>query len=109
MLVEDHHGTLVLICRDDAAMILERTLDNMPRPGARLKVWSALGSRSWTDPQPLIEGFCGATSTPPVAIARKPGVKLRYDYMIERRSDDTWLAPRGERLRIREADSLPQP
>lgn len=63
MLIEDRNGALVLVYRDDASMTLERTKDNMPLPGAKLQVWcarSADGGKTWSDHQPLIEGFCGA-------------------------------------------------
>jgi len=63
LLVSDGKSGLVLVHRDDASMILERTPDNMPLPGARLQVWcisSDDGGKSWTNHTRLIDGFCGA-------------------------------------------------
>ncbi len=63
MLVEDNNGALALIYSDSAGFKLERTLDNMPLPGARLQIWctrSADGGKTWTNHQRLIEGYCGA-------------------------------------------------
>ncbi len=63
LLVSDGNDGLVLVHRDDASMILERTPDNMPLPGARLQVWSIRsgdGGKTWTDHTRLIAGFCGA-------------------------------------------------
>lgn len=85
LLVSDGNNGLVLVHRDDSSMILERTPDNMPLPGARLQVWcirSADGGKTWTDHTRLIDGFCGAmidgihTSTGRFVI---PLQELRYD------------------------------
>ena len=46
----------------------------------------------------------GQTSTDPVVIARQPGGKLRYAYMIEPHPGEIWLALRGTWLRIMERD-----
>lgn len=63
LLVEDADGRLVLVYRDDAGMVLQRTPDNKPLPGAKLQIWcvrSADGGKTWGEHQILIHGFCGA-------------------------------------------------
>jgi len=78
-------GALVLVYRDDAGMVFERTPDNRPLPGASLDMWavrSTDGGKTWGDYRQLIDGFCGAmidiirTSDNKIVV---PLQDLRYD------------------------------
>lgn len=46
----------------------------------------------------------GQTWTKPTIIARQPGGKIAYSYMIERRPGEIWLSIKGQWLRIQESD-----
>lgn len=63
LLIESNDGALVLVYRDDASMVFERTPDNLPLPGANLDMWSVRstdGGKTWGGYQRVLDGFCGA-------------------------------------------------
>jgi sialidase-1 len=51
----------------------------------------------------------GETWSAPVTIAKQPGGRLRYAYMIERYPGEIWLALRGQWLRIQETGFVAPP
>lgn len=62
--IETRDGAVVFIYRDMANYHLERTDNNMPKPGANLDIWSvrsADGGKTWDAPHLLQDGYCGAT------------------------------------------------